>query len=301
MVTCKMKILPGPTSKKIGEEIANLLKLPLLELNFKYFSDGETYIQIIGDVENEEVAIIQTTSPPQEKRLLEILLIASTLKELGASKVIAIIPYLCYARSDRRRKNGEVVSHNITMDLIYNSGIDSLITIHAHNNDAFLKAAPEMEKYNINIIPTLTEEIIKIKNKDWLIIGPDSGSIEDIKLASDILQFPFLTLKKFRDPNTHKISIKNTGINCEGKDVLLIDDIISSGGTAIDAIKLILEDKPSSLFFFCIHNLALEEVIKMIKELGVEEIISSNTIERDDVKIIDIVKPITDLLEEKFL
>ncbi|MHA1955133.1 MAG: ribose-phosphate diphosphokinase [Candidatus Heimdallarchaeaceae archaeon] len=296
-----MKILPGPASKKLSEKIASLLNLPLLELNFKYFSDGETYLQIIGDVVDEEIAIVQTTAPPQEKRLLEILLISSTLKEMGASKVIAIVPYLCYARSDRRRKDGEVVSHDVTMNLFYNSGVDALITINAHNSEAFLEAAPNMEKINLNIIPFLAKEIEKNKNKEWMIIGPDSGSIEDIELASKILNIPYLTLEKYRNPNTHKISIKDTVIDCKGKSVLLIDDIISSGGTAIDAVKLILKNKPSNLIFFCIHNLASEEVIKEIKELGVNEIISSNTIERDDVAIIDIANSITDLLEEKYL
>ena len=245
-----MKILPGPASQKLGESIAKQLKLPLLKLNSKYFTDGETYMQIDGDIENEEIILIQTTSPPQEKRFLELLLISSTLKELGASKIIAIVPYLCYARSDRRRKDGEVVSHDITMELINKSGIDTLITINAHNKEAFLKVAPELEKYDLNIISYLVESIKTSNNKEWLVIGPDMGSIEDIELASNILEVPFITLEKYRNPDTHKISIKDIEIGCQGKDVLLIDDIISSGGTAIDAIRLILKNHPRSLVFF---------------------------------------------------
>jgi ribose-phosphate pyrophosphokinase len=296
-----MKILPGPASDKLGKKIASTLKLPLLELNFKYFSDGETYFQIVGKVKDEEIVIIQTTFPNQEKRLMEILLLASTLKEMEASKVIAIIPYLCYARSDRRRKDGEVVSHNITMNLIHDSGVDTLITIDAHNTEAFLEAAPDMEKYDLNIIPFFTKEMKRVEDKEWLIVGPDSGSIEDIKLVSEILNSPFITLEKYRNPDTHQITIKDTKIDCKGKDVLLIDDIISSGGTAIDAIKLILKNEPSSLVFFCIHNLASKDVISTIKELGVDKIISTNTVERADVVIIDIISSITNLLEEKFL
>jgi ribose-phosphate pyrophosphokinase len=296
-----MKILPGPASQKLGEIIAKQLKLPLLELNYKYFTDGESYLQIIGEVENEEIILVQSTSPPQEKRFMELILIASTLKELGSTKVIAIVPYLCYARSDRRRKEGEVVSHDITMDLINKSGIDTLITINAHNRDAFLKTTPDLEKYDLNIIPYLAKESKVQVDKNWLVIGPDMGSIEDIELASRILGAPYLTLEKYRNPNTHRISIKDVEINCQGKDVLLVDDIISSGGTAIDAIKLILKNKPLSLMFFCIHNLASKDVIKEIKKLGVDKIISSNTIERDDVEIIDIVNPIIDLFEEKYL
>ena len=97
-----MKILSGPASRELGKTIASNLDLPLLPINFKYFYDGESYLRIDGSVKNEEIIIVQSTNPPQEKHLVELILLSSALQEMGAEKIIAVIPYLCYSRADRR-------------------------------------------------------------------------------------------------------------------------------------------------------------------------------------------------------
>ncbi|TET77520.1 MAG: ribose-phosphate pyrophosphokinase, partial [Candidatus Heimdallarchaeota archaeon] len=96
-----MKILAGPNSEQLAQKIAEQLNLTLLGLSYKYFTDGETYFKIEGNLEKEDVIIVQTTYPNQEKRLLELIFLTNTLKKLGSDKVIAVVPYLCYARADR--------------------------------------------------------------------------------------------------------------------------------------------------------------------------------------------------------
>ena len=122
-----------------------------------------------------------------------------------------------------------------------------------------------------------------------------------MEYLSNELSIPFNTLEKFRDPVSHNIFIKDTGIEVEKKDVVLFDDIITSGGTAIEACKIILDKKPKSLKFFVIHSLANKDIFEKIKDLGVKEIISTNTIPRTDIVQLDITQTVCRFIEEKFL
>ncbi|MHA2283109.1 MAG: ribose-phosphate diphosphokinase [Promethearchaeota archaeon] len=296
-----MKILPGTSSVELGTSLATLLEIPLLQLKFKYFNDGETYLKVNGSVKNQEILLVQNTSPPQEKSLIELLLIASTLKELGAEKVHSIVPYLCYARSDRRRLAGEATSHQITLNLIYKSGIDSLITTRVHNPDIFLKTNEKLRKYNIDTTQLLIPKLQKAKDKDWYIVGPDKGSYEDVKNIAHGLSQPFATLEKYRDPTSHEVSLKDTGFECEEKDVVLVDDAVTSGGTALDAIEIINQKNPSSITYFVIHALARGEIFDKMKQVGVTDIISTNSVPRTDIEQLDITEYLSKFIQENFL
>ncbi|MHA2038280.1 MAG: ribose-phosphate diphosphokinase [Promethearchaeota archaeon] len=296
-----MKLLPGTSSTELGKNLATTLKIPLIELKSKNFSDGETYIKIDGPVEKQEVLLVQNTSPPQEKNLLELMLIASTLKELGADKVHSIVPYLCYARSDRRRLEGEVTSHQITLDLIYKSGIDSLITINVHNPDVFLKTNENLKKYNIDSTQILIPKLRELADKDWYLVGPDKGSYNEVKNVAQGLSSSFDTFEKYRDPITHKVTLTDTGFDCKAKDVVLIDDAITSGGTAFDAIELLKQKNPSSITYFVVHALSKKEVFDNMMQVGVTDIFSTNTIPRTDIKQLDITAFLGKFIEETFL
>ena len=296
-----MKILPGTTSIELGINLASILEIPLLELESKYFNDGETYLKINGSVKNQEILLIQNTSPPQEKNLIELLLIASTLKELGADKVHTIVPYLCYARSDRRRLEGEATSHQIILDLIYKSGIDSLFTANVHNPDVFLKTNKKLKKYNIDFTPLLIAKLQEIQDKDWYIVGPDKGSYDEVKNVAQGLSKPFATFEKYRDPTTHKVTLTDTGFDCEKKDVVLVDDAITSGGTALDAIEILNQKNPSSITYFCVHALSNKEIFDKMKQVGVTDIISTTTIPRKDIEQLDITAFLGKFIEEIFL
>lgn len=296
-----MRILPGTSSTELGLNIASNLKIPLLELEFKYFVSGESYLRINGSVENQEIIVIQNTSPPQEKNLMELLLIASTLNELGAIRVHCLVPYLCYARSDKRRLTGEVTSHQITLDLIHKSGIDSLITANVHNPEIFLNTNKELKKYNIDCTQLLITKLEQSKGKDWFIVGPDKGRYNEVRNIAQNLSKPFATLDKYRDPHTHKVSVQDTGFDCRDKDVVIVDDEILSGGTVFAAIEILKQKKPSSITYFCVHALSMKEVFDKMKQAGVTDIISTNTIPRTDIEQLDITQLLSESIRENFL
>jgi ribose-phosphate pyrophosphokinase len=296
-----MKILPGTFSKELGINIASKLKIPLLELEFKYFVSEETYLKINGSVENQEIIVIQNTAPPQEKSLMELLFISSTLKELGAIKVHCVVPYLCYARSDKRRLSGEVTSHQITLDLMQKSGINSLITANVHNQEVFLNTKEELKKYNIDCTQLLIAKLEQVKEKDWFIVGPDKGRYNEVRNIAQKLSKPFSTLEKYRDPHTHKVSVQDTGFDCKDKDLVIVDDEILSGGTVLAAIEILKQKNPSSITYFCVHALAKAGVFDKMKQVGVTDIISTNTIPRTDIEQLDITDFLCKFIKETFL
>ncbi|MHA1687253.1 MAG: ribose-phosphate diphosphokinase [Candidatus Heimdallarchaeaceae archaeon] len=294
--------MSGPTSLELTKSIALLTKLPMLLLNFKHFYDGETYLQIEGDVSDEEVIIVQNTAPPQEKNLIELMLLSQSLKEHGASQIHAIIPYLCYARADRERISGEVVSHKYTLQLLKSAGIDSLITINVHNPAAYHSFVPSLEKLNLNAFTFLAEQLkLSSPEKEWLIVAPDKGASEDAKTVANILSTEAFWLEKYRDPHTHEVKFKPPSFNTNDKDVLIIDDIITSGGTALKAAEIILSQSPRTVSFLFVHFLAQKQTIDAMYSLGVERVMSSNTIINNSIHQIDIAPLISNLLLEKYL
>ncbi|MEM2104682.1 MAG: ribose-phosphate diphosphokinase, partial [Candidatus Bathyarchaeia archaeon] len=127
-----MKILPGPASKELGEKIVRLMNVEPVNVFFKAFPDGESYVRLEGEVEGEEAVIVQTTSPPQDSRILQLALIADAAKRNNARKVVAVTPYLAYARQDKAFLKGEAVSIEAIAKMLKAAGVDALITVNVH-------------------------------------------------------------------------------------------------------------------------------------------------------------------------
>ncbi|MHA1202241.1 MAG: ribose-phosphate diphosphokinase [Candidatus Heimdallarchaeaceae archaeon] len=297
-----MKILIGPNSDSLGGNISKQLKLPYVNFNFKQFYDGETYLQIDDQVENEDILIIQSTYPNQEKSLLETMLIASTLKELGADRVIAVIPYLCYARADKRKLKGEALSHHLTLSYLQNSGVDSILTVNVHNKEQYLVQDSGLDKQNLNVLPFMVGEFLKEKERNnWIIVGPDKGSEEDIIQIANEFSVSYYIMEKSRDPVTHIIQTKKPNFDFNDKNVLIVDDIVSSGTTAKAACSLIFEKGAKSVNMLFAHVLSKPDVITDMKEIGNLLVYSSNTITIDDVEQIDISPILSKFIEDKYL
>lgn len=297
-----MKILLGPNSDSFGGNISKQLDLPYVNFNFKQFYDGETYLQIDDQVENEDILIIQSTYPNQEKSLLETMLIASTLKELGASRAIAVIPYLCYARADKRKLKGEALSHHLTLSYLQNSGVDSILTVNVHNKEQYLVQNSGLDKQNLNVLPFMVGEFLKGKEKsNWIIVGPDKGSEEEIIQIANEFSISYYIMEKSRDPITHVIQIKKPNFDFSDKNVLIIDDIVSSGTTAKATCSLIFEKGAISVAILFVHVLSKPDIITDLKKISNLLVYSSNTIARDDVEQIDISPILSKFIEDKYL
>jgi ribose-phosphate pyrophosphokinase len=271
-----MKIIPGPASKQLGEKVAKFLGAEAVPLVFKTYPDGESYVRLEGTVQNEEVAIIQTTSPPQDTRLIQLALIADAAKRHGAEKVTAVVPYLAYARQDKVFLQGEAISIEAVARMLKVAGVDRLITINVHQAKVLAKF-PFPAK-TISAIPLLAEHFKKKGLKKAFALAPDDGALWLVEEAKTILGDECGFLEKNRDLYTGQITMKKKTLNVNGKTVIIFDDVISTGGTIASAAKIMRELGADKVYAACVHPLLIGDAEKRILESGVKEIVGTDSV-----------------------
>jgi ribose-phosphate pyrophosphokinase len=278
-----MKIIPGPASKQLGEKIAELIGVEAVPLVFKTYPDGESYVRLDATIENDDVAIIQTTSPPQDTRLMQLALIADAAKRHGAAKVTAIVPYLAYARQDKVFLKGEAVSIETIARMLKAAGVDSLITVNVHEAKV-LKKFPFPSK-TVSAIPLLAEYFKKKGFEKAFALAPDDGALWLAEEAKTILGGECDYLEKRRDYYTGKLTMEKKELDVYGKTVIIFDDLISTGGTIALAAKIMKTAGAHSVYAACVHPLFIGDAEKRILDAGVEEIVGTDSVSSSVSKV----------------
>jgi len=278
-----MKIILGPSSKELGEKIAELAgyeKVPVLS---KIFPDGESYVRIEGSVKNEEIAIVQTTCKPQDTNLVQLAFIANAAKRNGAKRVTAIIPYLAYARQDKMFLEGENVSVETVATMLNAAGVDRLVTVNIHAEDA-LGRFPFPAK-TISAIPLLADHFVRKGCKEAFALAPDKGALYIAEQAKAVLGGECGNLQKQRDRYTGQTTQSAKHLDVKGKVVIIFDDIISTGGTIVGAAKILKEQGATKVFATCVHGLLIGDAERRILDAGVEEIVSTDSVPSKNSKV----------------
>ena len=271
-----MKIIPGPASKQLGEEVAELLGVEAVTLVFKTHPDGESYVRLEGTVQNEEVAIVQTTSPPQDTRLIQLALIADAAKRHGAERITAVVPYLAYARQDKGFLQGEAISTGVVARMLRAAGVDSLITVNVHQEKVLAKF-PFPAK-TVSAIPLLAEYFKQKGCDKAFALAPDDGALWLAEEAKTVLGGECGCLEKHRDLHTGQITMEKKTLDVGGKTVIIFDDVISTGGTIALAAKIMRELGADKVYAACVHPLLIGDAEKRILEAGVEEIVGTDSV-----------------------
>jgi len=278
----KFAVIAGSASKDLGKRIARRLKAPYVEAKTRVFPDGESKITFGHIPKNSIVLVVQSTYPPVDTNLLQALSIISQVRKVS-SKIYAIIPYMGYARQDRQFLSGEVVTMSIIARMIQAAGAKKVVAVDIHSKTALNHF--KIPKENVSAIPELAKYFKKMKLKNALVVSPDMGGSLRAKKFASLLNTDFITLKKSRNRNTGKVQIHSSKADVRGKDLILVDDIISTGGSIIKAAQFLKRQKCKRLFVACTHGLFVEDAEKKIKKAGVSQIISTNTIPRSTSKV----------------
>ncbi|MFW9818336.1 MAG: ribose-phosphate diphosphokinase [Candidatus Thorarchaeota archaeon] len=296
-------VIVGPASQILGVKIARELGIESINTDVKKFPDGENYLRInIEDetlIAGKEVIIIQSTGPSasgdQNARLMELFMMIDSVKRMGASKIIAVVPYLAYTRQDKIFRPGESQFANAVIAMINNLGIDELYSVDVHApivlNECTCKAV------NIDSMKLLADYINSKNIQNIVVVAPDKGAVERSSAFANYLgeDVPVEIFEKVRDFKTGEIKMSGS-LNLKDKNVVIADDIISTGGTMASAIKLAKDSGAGKVFAVATHALLLGQAKFRIIKSGADEIIGTDSIDNEVCKV-SLAKIIVDYLK----
>ncbi|KPV64185.1 MAG: Ribose-phosphate pyrophosphokinase [Candidatus Bathyarchaeota archaeon BA2] len=291
-----MIVIPGPASQDLGRKVADTLKSRTVPVVFKTFPDGESYLRLDGNVTGEEVVIVQTTGPPQDVHIMQLFLMVDVAKDLGAKKVTVVVPYLAYARQDKRFLPGEAISIETFIKLIEASGIDRFLTVNIHEEGVLNKFSVPAE--NLSAMTLLAEYFKKKGLTGAFSLAPDQGALELVKEADKVLNGGCGWLRKERDRLTGEIGVEEKKFDIRGRDVIVFDDIISTGGTIAAAVKMLKEQGARKVYAACAHPLLVGEAQKKIMQSGAEEIVGTDCVP-SPVSVVSVAPLIAEALAER--
>jgi ribose-phosphate pyrophosphokinase len=211
-----------------------------------------------------------------------------------SSKVYAVIPYMGYARQDREFLGGEIVTIGVVGRLLRSAGVKKVLTVDIHSKLALKELKISSE--NVSAMDVLVKHFKKLKMKEPLVVSPDMGGQERAKKFANLLKTDFIALKKHRDRKTGKVNILSDRVNVKNRDLILVDDMISTGGSIVKATQFLKKQKCRRVFVACTHALLVNDAAKKIKKAGVSQIVSTNTIPGESAKV-DVSRVIADALK----
>ena len=272
----KYSVIGGKASESLAKNLAKKLKANYLRSELKVFPDGESKITISSKPKKSKIVVVQSTYPPVDSNLLQALSLIFKAKQYSSS-VIAVIPYMGYARQDREFLPGEVVTVKVMSKLFKAVGASKIIVVDIHSKIALKQF--KIPSTNVSAVPQLVKYFKKLKLKDPLVISPDLGGISRAKQFASLYGTNYVALKKQRDRKTGRVQIKSSNLKTVvGRDLILVDDMISTGGSIIKATEFLKKQKCKRVFVACTHGLLRDNAEKKIKKAGVSQIVCSNTI-----------------------
>ncbi|MCS7145611.1 MAG: ribose-phosphate diphosphokinase [Nitrososphaerota archaeon] len=271
-----VSLVAGPASRELGERIAESLGLEPMGAMHKLFPDGESYFRFL-EKPRPSVILVQGTHPPQDKHLLQLLLMSKGLRELGANRIVAVVPYLAYARQDRAFLEGETVSLRVVLQLMKSAGVDEIITVNPHAPWALKEH--QIRAHSISVARSLSLEVRRHGWQVSCVVSPGKKGMELATEAAEELGAEPVRAESWRDPATGEVRVEvEAGHIFSNKRVMVIDDVVSTGGTMSRLIRMLKSANASKIYACCIHGLFIEGSDKKILEAGADAILATNTV-----------------------
>jgi|TARA_B100000315_G_C14560215_1_gene580143 ribose-phosphate pyrophosphokinase len=276
-------VVPGPASRDLAVKISERLDADLFDIGYKLFPDGESKVTLLSEVRNQPVILVQSAYPPVDRHLFQALLLSHKLSEEGA-EVHAVIPYLPYARQDREFLNGEIVSMRVIARLFRAVGMRRFTTVDIHSVEGLSNLS--IPSYSASAVPLLAEYIQNnFKLADPIAASPDFGGSARVEAFSRILGIDHLSLEKSRDKVTDEVQVKPLDSSVSGRDAIIVDDIISTGGSIQKACIQLKKSGAKRVISACTHPVLVGDALEKMHKAGVDEVIGTNTIPQSVSKV----------------
>jgi len=276
MTSGNMIVVGGSASGKLAAGVAELLKCALVKPEVRRFPDGESYVRADHDFSDEHVVVIQSTCNPANDNLMELFLLLDAMKDLGAKRISAVVPYFGYARQDKRFKPGEAISSRTVCKLIERSGADEVFTVDIHEDETIGNFT--IPARNLSAMPLIGRHLAKSELRDPVVLGPDQGALRWARLVAAELAADYDYLEKTRI-TPKKVMVAPKRLEVSKRDVAIVDDIISTGGTVIKAIKILKRQGARRIHVACTHPVLMGMALQKIRAAGARKVFATDTIE----------------------
>jgi len=271
-----MKVLAGTSNSKLCKDIARHLKLKLVNSNIKRFADGEVYVEINENIRGNSIFVVQSTSNPANDNLMELLICIDALRRSSAKNITAVIPYFGYARQDRKVVPRTAISAKLVSNLITNAGANRILSVDLHAGQ--IQGFFDIPVDNLFATPIFARHIRnKTKLKNVICVAPDVGGVERTRALSRRINSTIAIIDKRRQ-SPGKSEVMNLVGNVKNKNCIIVDDIIDSGGTIVNAAKALREKGAKDVFVYITHAVLSGHAVEKIEGSQIKKLITTDTI-----------------------
>jgi ribose-phosphate pyrophosphokinase len=275
-----MKLLTGNSNKILSKDIAKYLRSKLVNSSIRKFSDGEIYVEINENIRGNSIFIIQSVSSPANDNLMELLLSIDALKRSSAKNITAVIPYFGYARQDRKVVPRTSISAKLVSNLITQAGADRVVTVDLHAGQ--IQGFFDIPVDNLFATPIFARHVKKkIKSKKIICVAPDVGGTERARALGKLLNVGLAIVDK-RRPKPGQSQVMNVIGDVKDKTCIIVDDIIDSGGTIVNAAKALKARGAKEVYVYITHGVLSGEAVKKIKNSVIKNLVITDTIDNNE-------------------
>jgi ribose-phosphate pyrophosphokinase len=271
----RIKIFTGNANPALSREICVALGLELGQAQVKQFADGESYIQIQENVRGADVFVIQPTCTPVDRNLMEILLMMDALKRASAERITAVLPYYGYARQDRKDQPRVPISAKLVAGLLETAGADRVLTLDLHA--AQIQGFFDIPVDHLFATPVMIEHFRALDIDSLTVVSPDAGGVERARAFAKRLNAPLAIIDKRRE-EANVAEVMNVVGEVEGRDCLLVDDLIDTAGTLVKGAEALLAKGAASISACATHAVLSGQAVSRIQASQLEEVVFTNSI-----------------------
>ena len=272
-----MKLVAGNSNRPLAEAISAYLDVPLARCQVRRFADMEIFVEVQENVRGEDVFVIQSTSFPANDHLMELLIITDALRRSSARRITAVIPYFGYARQDRKVGGRTPISAKLVANLITNSGADRVMTLDLHAGQ--IQGFFDIPTDNLYALPVMTRDIKeRFDLTKVTVVSPDVGGVVRARALAKRINAPLAIIDKRRE-RAGESEVMNVIGEVEGTTCILIDDIVDSGGTLVNAAEALLKHGAGDVYAYLTHGVLSGGAVARITASRLKELVITDTIQ----------------------
>jgi ribose-phosphate pyrophosphokinase len=270
-------LFTGNANPQLAADIASRLNLPMGKISVDTFSDGEIFVEIEENVRGRDIFIIQSLCAPTNNNLMELLIITDAMKRASAARVTALIPYMGYARQDRRSRSARVpITAKVVANMIGAAGVDRVLTVDLHADQ--IQGFFDMQIDNVYASPVLLGDIWKHRYPNQMVVSPDVGGVVRARAIAKRLEDADLAIIDKRRPNPNESEIMNIIGDVEGRSCIIVDDLVDTAGTLCNAAAALKKFGATKVVAYCTHAVLSGKAMTNIENSVLDNLVVTDTI-----------------------